>query len=353
MTPTRYTTGEVAQLLGARLIGPPDLPLHSLAGIDQGGPGAITFIRSEAYAARWATSNCTAALVSRNLADIKGHDPATRALIIVDSADRAMITLLDRITPPQHHTGPGVHPTAVVDPTASVDPAASVGPRVVVGPRTTVAAGAVLAAGVTLGADCAVGENTELRPGVVLEDRCTIGARCRLFPNVSVGSDGFGYTPREDGQGVLKIPHAGSVQIHDDVEIGPGCTIDRGKFGPTVIGQGTKLDNLCQVAHNVQIGRHCLLAAGTIIGGSTTLGDNVRIGGRTVVADNVSLGDDSSVGGASAVMKDVPAGEYWLGYPAHPGAATKRQWVAVAQLPDLIKSIKKHARGDQTPNKSP
>jgi len=348
VTQTRYTTGEVAALLGARLIGPPDLPLHTLAGIDQGGPGAITFIRSEEYAARWPASACTAALVSSSLADIKGHDPATRALIIVDSADRAMITLLDRISPPQHHTGPGVHPTAAVDPSATVDPAASVGHHAVVGPRTTVAAGAVIAAGVVLGADCAVGEGTELRPGVVFEDRCTIGARCRLFPNVTVGSDGFGYAPREDGNGVIKIPHAGSVEIHDDVEIGPGSTIDRGKFGATVIGQGSKIDNLCQIAHNVTIGRHCLFAAGTIIGGSATLGDRVRIGGNTVVADNISVGSDVSVGGASGVMRDIPDGESWLGYPAYPASATKRQWIAVSQLPDLIKSIKKIARNDQT-----
>lgn len=343
MIQKRYTTGEVAALLEAELVGPPDLQLHTLAGIDQGGDGAITFIRSEEFAARWPDSNCTAALVSRSLAQIKGHDATKRALIIVDSADRAMITLLDRISPPQHHTGPGVHPTATIHPTASIDPAASVGPQTVIGPRTTVAAGAVIAAGVVLGADCAVGQNTELRPGVVFEDRCTVGARCRLFPNVSVGSDGFGYAPREDGHGVIKIPHAGFVEIHDDVEIGPGTTIDRGKFGATIIGQGTKIDNLCQIAHNVILGKHCLFAAGTIIGGSATIGDQVMIGGNTVVADNINVGSRVSIGGASGVMRDIPDGESWLGYPAYPASATKRQWIAVSKLPDLLKSIKRNA----------
>lgn len=337
MIEQRYTSAQLAELLDAELLGPPDLELSNLAAIDEGGPGSITFIRSEEYARRWKQSKCSAALVSRSLKHNTDHDPSSRALLIVDSADSAFITLLHRIRP-EMHSNDGVHPTAVVDPTADLKPDTRVGPGAVIGPETTFGTGCTVGAGVVIGARCTIGNDTTLRPKCVIEDRCTIGDRCTLQPGVLIGGDGFGFVPSPDGNGLQKVPHAGSVEIGNDVEIGSGSTIDRGKLSPTRIGDGTKIDNQVQIAHNCVIGKACLICAQTGIGGSTTIGDGVTIGGLVGVADNITIGTGASIGAGSGVMHNVPAGEKWLGYPASPSSRALRQWafmrkVGLDQLP--------------------
>jgi UDP-3-O-[3-hydroxymyristoyl] glucosamine N-acyltransferase len=179
---------------------------------------------------------------------------------------------------------------------------------------------------------------------VVIEDRCTLGARVRLHANVVIGADGFGYRPNADGTALIKIPHAGNVEIGDDVEIGSNTTIDRGKFGPTTVGAGAKIDNLVQIGHNCQIGRSVIICGASALAGSVIVGDGAILGGRTGVADNLSIGAGAKIGGGAGIMSSIPPGEVWAGYPARQIGETMRIVAATAKLPDLMKQVKRLVR---------
>ncbi|MBM3845151.1 MAG: UDP-3-O-(3-hydroxymyristoyl)glucosamine N-acyltransferase, partial [Verrucomicrobia bacterium] len=214
---------------------------------------------------------------------------------------------------------------------------AHVGPHVVIGPESTVEAGAVLEAGCSVGSRCHIGEGTHLFPRVTLYDGVKVGARVVVHSGVVIGSDGFGYVV---DQGIhLKIPQVGTVVIQDDVEIGANVTIDRGALGATVIGKGTKIDNLVQVGHNVAVGEHCILVAQVGIAGSTRLGNYVTLGGQVGVAGHLKLGNGVVVAAQSGVMHHIPDGEKWLGSPARPDRQTKRQLIALHHLPELLRRV--------------
>lgn len=339
-----FTAGQIAALLGAELIGPPETPVRAVSSVDPGAPDAITFIRSDRYARKWPDSACSVALVTRGV-DVPGHDPAARALIIVDDADLAVIAILGHLTPPPHAPQPGVHPSAVVDPTATIAPTAAVGPLCTVAPGAVIADGATLIARVSIGAGARIGNNSTLHPGAVVEDRCVIGARCILHANAVVGSDGFGYHPAPDASGLIKIPHAGIVLVEDDVEIGASSCIDRAKFGATHIRRGVKIDNLVQIGHGVTVGEHTIICAQSGIGGSTTIGKGVTLAGKVGVSDNVTIGDGTTIAAQSGVIGNVPAGELWLGYPARKHATTIKVWGAIARLPEFMRQ--QNARNKQ------
>lgn len=332
------TTGTLAGLLGAELIGPAAIPIAGLAPLDTAGPGRLTFIRSAKYAARWAESGASAALVSRGIR-VPGHDPASRALLVVDDADRGLLVLLRRFAPRTPPPPPGIHPTALVDPTASVGPGAHVGPLSVIGPNTVVGAGAVLVAQVFLGADVSIGAGSRLHPGVRVLDRCMVGERCELWPNVVIGADGFGYLPADDGSGLVKVPHVGHVVLGSDVDVGAGSSIDRGKLGPTTVGDGTKIDNHCQIAHNCVIGRHVIICGMAGIAGSVTIQDRAVIAGHVGIADNLTIGERAVIAAKSGVISDVPAGEVWFGTPARPHREQMRALAALRRLPDQLRRL--------------
>ena len=161
-----------------------------------------------------------------------------------------------------------------------------------------------------------------------------------IHPNVTIGADGFGYRPAPGGKGLVKIPHIGNVVIHDDVEIGASACIDRAKFSSTIVGMGTKIDNLVQIAHNCVIGRFCILAGHAGMAGSSTLGDGVILGGRVSIKDHVNVGSGATVLGLGAVMNDIPAGETWGGMPAQDARQALREHVAIRKLPDILKQLK-------------
>ncbi len=335
LDPSALTTGAVAAMVGATIIGREDLPLTGLAGIDQAGPGALTFIRSREYAAKWATSRATAALVSTGLEPM-GHDPSSRSLLMVPDADAALLRLLERLTPRVTHQA-GVHATAVVDPTASVE-GAWIGPWCTVGAGAMVGAGSALAANVSLGAKVRVGAGCVLHQGVVVQDRCIIGDRCLVHPGVVIGADGFGYLPSPRGH--MKIPHIGIVRIESDVEIGANTCIDRAKFGETIVGQGTKIDNLVQIGHNCRIGRHCIICGQVGLAGSVEVGDGTVIGGQVGVADNRRIGAGVMIGAQSGVMVDLADGAKVFGYPAGPASAMLRNYALLQHLAEHIARIK-------------
>ncbi len=337
-----YTSGAVAHAVGGTLVGPADVVLTSFDTLEAAGERSLSFIRSSKFAPQWERSKAGAALVSRGI-DVPGHDESKRALIVVDSADLALVKLLEIAAPTPAARPPGIHPTAVVDPSARVAASAHVGPQCSVLAGATIGENAVLVARVHVGMGSSVGEGSVLNPGVCIYDRCAIGRRCILHANVVIGADGFGFLPTSTG--LIKVPHIGTAEIHDDVEIGATTCVDRGKFGATVIGAGTKIDNHVQIAHNVRVGRSCVIAAMGGIAGSVTIGNGVRIGGHVGIADNVSIGDGATIAAKTGVICDVPPGETWLGFPARPHAQQLRTWAAVNQLPAYMRHLKRLAEG--------
>ncbi|MFI4916418.1 MAG: UDP-3-O-(3-hydroxymyristoyl)glucosamine N-acyltransferase [Phycisphaerales bacterium JB060] len=336
------TTGALAEILQARLVGPADIPLADIAPLDKATPGALTFIRDQRHAAAWATSNASAALVSEGVR-IDDGDTADRAILYVPDADRALLTLLEAFA---EHAAPapaepGVDATAQVDPSATVE-GASIGPMCVIGPGCRVAPGAVLTARVTLGQNVTIGAKSTLHPGVVVQHGCTVGERCTLHPGVVVGADGFGYLPGPDG--AIKIPHLGAVVIEDDAEIGANTCIDRGKLADTRIGRGTKIDNLCQIGHNGDIGQNVIICGCCSIAGSVTIGDGATIAGSVGISDGITIGPGAIIGARSGVINNVPTGETWLGGPAMPAREAAANYAQFRTLAKDMRQLRKRLR---------
>ncbi|MEM1165474.1 MAG: UDP-3-O-(3-hydroxymyristoyl)glucosamine N-acyltransferase [Planctomycetota bacterium] len=343
------TASEVARRLGAELVGPGDVTLHRVSTLDDAGPDALTFVRDVRLVDKLGRSHAGAALVTPDVVKaLNGHANGT-ALIVVPDADLALAQLLDEFAPSMHAPG-GVDPSSSIDTTASIGEGAVVGPHASIGPGSTLGDGAVMHAGVRIGAGVTIGAGTELRANVVIEDRCVIGRGVLMHPGVVIGADGFGYRPSPDGRGLVKIPHIGHVEIGDGVEIGANTTIDRGKLGATVIGDGTKIDNLVQIGHNCRVGRSCVICGNVGLSGSVMVGDGVTIAGGAGVADGITIGDGAVVGAMSGVMRDVPAGEQWVGLPAKIGREMMKQWAATAVLPEFIRQVRRslpHGRTDE------
>ncbi len=344
---TTHTTGSIAQAVGGRLVGRSDLPIVDLAGLEQAGPQSLTFIRDQDFAGKWAAARAGAALVTDRI-EVKGNDNAARALIYVTNADLAMVKVLGMFERKPDGPPIGIHPTAIVDPSARIAPTARIGPFSIVGPRTSIGDHCTLMARVTLGADIKLGPGTTLFPGVVIYDRCSIGAQSILHANVNIGADGFGYLPDPQGRGLVKIPHVGTVEIGNGVEIGASSCVDRGKFGATIIGDGTKIDNLVQIAHNCRIGRCVIICGNSGLAGSAVIGDGAIIGGAVGIVDNIHIGAGAKIGAKSGVMCDVPAGQTWTGLPAAPHMDQMRTWSAAKRLPDLLRAVRKLQKAIRT-----
>jgi len=329
MAKTALTINAIAELLGGKVVGDGTREIRSIAAIHQAQSHDITFAMNERYAAMLADSRAGAAIVS-NSANIESPMP----LVGVADVQSAVVRLLEYWSEPAFRPSAGVHPSAVIDATASLDGSAAVGPGVVIGPGSVVGAGTVLCAGVKLGAWVTLGQACLLAEGVVICNRCVLGNRVRIGANSVIGSEGFGYY--YSGGRHKRIPHIGTVIIEDDVEIGACTCVDRAKFSATTIGAGTKIDNLVQIAHNVQIGQSCIIAALAGIGGSTRLGDRVIVMGHAGIRDNVSLGNDAQCAAYSGVAGDVEAGQTVFGFPARPARESMRILQATVKLPELL-----------------
>lgn len=336
------TTGQLAALLGARLVGRADLTIRGVGPLDDPARDHLTFIREQRHAARWARSPAVAALVSEGI-DIPDHDPEARALLFVPSADMAIVALLERFGPPAPSYEAGVHPSAVVHPSARIDPSAHIGPLCTIDEGAEVGAHAVLVARVHLGQRARVGAHTLCHPGVVIGDRCAVGSHGLFHANVVLGGDGFGFLPHPETRLPVKIPHIGGVRVGDHVEMGPGCTIDRGKFSDTIVEDHVKLDNMVQIAHNCRIGAGSVICAQTGIAGSVTIGRGVTIGAQTGIADNLSVGDGASLAAKSGVMHHIPEGEVWGGVPAQLASQWLKGSAALRRLTPVAASLRKLA----------
>lgn len=347
-----FTTALIAEQTGGRLVGPGDIAITGLDAMDQAGPGDLTFIGSRKYAEQWSNCKASAALVDSSVQP-PPQPGEGRALIVVDQVDQTMARMLKAIEPAPPQTGADaeqpIHPTAVVDATAQLGDGVEIGPQCYVGPRVELGAGVKLYANVTVLDDSTIGEQSVLWPGVVVRERCHLGDRCMLHPNVTIGADGFGYRqiPGEEGPTLLKIPQIGEVRIGNDVEIGSGTCIDRAKFDATIIGDGCKIDNLCQIAHNCRLGRYVIIAGCTGLAGSVTVGDGAVIGGMCAFKDHITIGSQCKIAGSSGVMDDVPDGQTWAGAPAMPIKQRAVQELAVRQLPQILKDMRRSMKRDK------
>lgn len=341
-----FSTSELAEKLGGTLRGPGEVRISGINGIGQASASEVTFVASPEYAKKWPSSSAGAALVSEKALSWLDTSDGRPVIVLADS-EVATITILDLFSRPPSLPAPGIHPSASIDSTAIIGKNVRIAAHVAIGPDTKVGDGVVLFSGVCLYGEVEVGDHSVLNANVVVRDRCKIGARVLLHQGVSIGADGFGYRADPKGGGLLKVPHIGNVVLEDDVEIGANSCVDRGKFGSTVIGRGTKIDNLCQIGHNCIVGRNCVMAAHVGLAGSTIVEDWVQIGGRTGVADHVRIGKGSRIGGGSGIFRDVPPGSKLIGYPANEFAHTMRIWAAEKQLPDLMKKLRTNPKGSK------
>lgn len=326
-----FTAADIARHLGAEITGDPTVSLTGFAPADTARAGDLTFAETEDYFRRADQSAASAILVGNHQALTSG-----KTLLRVPNPRVAFAKALPLFFP-EPVFAPGVHPSAVVAPSARVDASAHVGPGCVVGDRTVIGPRCVLEGGNHVGADCRLGEDTRLFPNVVVYARSQIGRRVRIHAGTAVGSDGFGYVLDQGRH--LKVPQIGNVIIGDDVEIGANVTIDRGALGPTVIGEGTKIDNLVQIAHNVVLGSHCILCGQVGISGSTKVGNYTTLAGQVGLAGHLNIGSRVMLAAQSGVMHNIADGEKWLGTPAQPDRQMKRAYLALQRLPELLRRV--------------
>ncbi|HYG24983.1 MAG TPA: UDP-3-O-(3-hydroxymyristoyl)glucosamine N-acyltransferase [Verrucomicrobiae bacterium] len=324
-----FTAAEVAKHLHGEVFGDPATVLAGFAPADRAQAGDLTFAENGEYLARAEQSAASAIIVD---ADVS----SSKVLIRVPHARIAFARVLALFFPEPVLPG-GIHPTAVIASTARVDPSAHIGPHCVVGDQVKIGARTLLQSGIHVGADSQIGEDVNIFPNVSIYPRTEIGNRVRIHSGTVIGSDGFGYV--QDNGIHRKVPQIGNVIIRDDVEIGANVTVDRGALGPTIIGKGSKIDNLVQIAHNVVLGDGCLLIAQVGIAGSTKVGNYAVIAGQAGIAGHLRLGNRIQVAAQSGVMNHIPDGEKWLGSPAQPDRQTKRQMIAVQHLPELLRRV--------------
>ncbi|MGJ3261679.1 MAG: UDP-3-O-(3-hydroxymyristoyl)glucosamine N-acyltransferase [Salinarimonas sp.] len=325
--------GEVADLAGATLPdgADPQALLDEAVPLDRAGPHSLAYMDNPLYAEALATTAAGVVLVSRRFAE---RVPAGALALVCAEPYRAFAAVLSRLHPSATRPGScfealGVSHGALVHPTARIEHGATVDPGAVVGPHAEIGKGTVVCANAVVGPHCRIGRDCAISAGVTLAN-ALVGNRVILHPGVRVGQDGFGFAMGPRGH--AKVPQIGRVVIQDDVEIGANCTIDRGSGRDTVIGEGTKIDNLVQIGHNVVIGRHCVIVSQVGISGSATLGDFVVLGGQVGVIGHVTIGAGAQIAATSNVNGDVPPGARWGGTPAKPLREWFREITAVKTL---------------------
>lgn len=326
-----WTLSELAVLVGGTVDGPPDLRVLRPVPSHSDDPEGIAFAESESHLARVERSGVGAVFADT-------HTPCSKPCIRVASPRAAfglVLQLADRPVP----IAEGIHPTAVIDPGAEVHPEARIGAYAVLERGATVAAGARVYPFAYIGENCLIGEGAVVLPHAVLVKSVTVGANSVIHSGAVLGADGFGFG--WDGRRRLKVPQVGGVTLGDDVEIGANTTIDRATAGETHVATGTKVDNLVQIAHNVEIGAHGVIAAQCGISGSVVIGDRVTMAGQCAVTDHVSIVSDATFAGRAGVTNDVKAKGVYFGLPARPIKEAMRIMAALSRLPDFLHRVRR------------
>lgn len=331
-----FTQAEIAAIVQpARTEGSTDELIRGIASLGSARPGDLTFLGSPKYKAAVAGTRATVVLLPEDYAGARGPGQVHMFVSNPSAALARICSRLEQELWPKPK--PGIHPSAVISPDARVAASATVGPFCVVEAEATIGERVHLQSGVFVGRGSVVGEDSWLMAGVVVSAECTLGKRVRLHPGSVVGSDGFGYqlvAGRHE-----KIPQVGTVWIGDDVEIGANSTIDRSRFESTVVGEGTKIDNLVQIGHNVVIGKHCMICAQAGIAGSCTLGDYVVLGGQSGLAGHLTVGTGAMVAAQSGVKDDIPPKTSVFGTPSLPILLEHKLTILRHRLPELFKRV--------------
>jgi UDP-3-O-[3-hydroxymyristoyl] glucosamine N-acyltransferase len=337
------TLGALADLVGGEVVGDPGTPVQGIGPVFQAGPQEMGLLADRKYLRYLEETRAGSLLVSREL---RQDVDATRfgGLLVVETA-HAVLPVVLPVLYPDALPPARIHPSAVLGRGVTLGENVDIGPYSVLEEGASVGSGTRIGAHAWIGRDTAIGEDCLLHPHVSLYPRTVLGDRVILHSGVRLGVDGFGYVPGDEG--LQKVPQVGACVVEDDVEIGANCCIDRGSIGRTVIGRGTKIDNLVHLAHNVTVGPNSILVAQVGVAGSTRLGSGVVLGGQVGIAGHVEIGDGARLGAQAGVISDVPAGETWFGYPARRHADYMRSMAQFFRLPDMARRLKRlEARGE-------
>jgi UDP-3-O-[3-hydroxymyristoyl] glucosamine N-acyltransferase len=332
------TAEAIAALVSGELIGDGETKVSGVAPLDRADVSHLSILSNGKYAPMMATTRAGVVLVDPEFRSAAVAPTAARARIIVDQPLEKLLALLPRLYPQEVMV-------AGVAATARIGKGATLGHRVSIGEYAVIGAGATISDGAAIGAQCVVGDgvsigrDARLWPAVTVYPGSSVGARTIVHSGVRIGCDGFGYVFRDGAH--QKIPHVGRCIVGDDVEIGANSTIDRGSIDDTVVGNGTKIDNLVHIAHNVRIGQKCLIMAQVGVAGSVTVGDGAILAGQAGIAGHRSIGAGARVAAQAGVFGDIPAGESWSGYPARPHRDSLRASAALFKLAGMMRRLEK------------
>lgn len=319
-----FKLSEIALFVEGRLIGDPEVKVKGISSLEEAGPEDLTFVVSDRYLEALCKTKAAAAIVHKEVS-------LSLPQIVVKDPYVAVAKVMRLFCQPKHPEG-GISKLAWISPRATIGQGTWIGPFVYVGEDASIGERVVIYPGVYVGPRVKIGDDSVIYPNVVIYEGTLIGKKVIIHAGTVIGADGFGYV--RDGDQILKIPQMGSVEIEDEVEIGANCCIDRATFGKTRIGRGTKIDNLVQVGHNVQIGPNCIIVAQVGIGGSSMLGKGVIVAGQVGIADHVKIGDWARISGKAGIFRDVGEGETVGGIPQMPHKRWMRVVAELLKLPE-------------------
>jgi len=329
---TAYTVQQLADLVAGTVEGDASRRVEGVASVDRAGPTDLTFVMNQRNARRLRQGAAAACLVTPDL-DL---DANGTVCIRVANPELAFTRILD-VFHPEQPSDPGIHPTAIVGRGTRIGSGASVGPYVTIGDNSVIGEGSQIGPHTHIDDDVVIGQDCRVGPGCTILHDTRVGDRVRLYAGVRLGVDGFGYTPGADG--LTRIPQVGRCLIDDDVEIGANSTVDRGALGDTVVGRGTKIDNLVHVAHNVTIGEGCIVVAQVGIAGSVEVGAGSQLGGQAGIAGHLTIGPGARIGAQAGVIGDVPAAAVYSGYPARPHREALRASAGSLRLHEVLRRL--------------
>ena len=329
---------ELASLVNAEVIGPDDRLIDRAVSFDKALPGAVTFLTDDKLLRRLSQCKASACLVSRKHAGSLPQNADSPTWLLVDDPQDRLVQIIKLFRPVRERPQIGISTAAYISPSAKIGRDCNIYPGAFVDDESVIGDRCDIYPGATIGRGCQIGDETIIHARAVLYDDVQVGQRVLIHAGAVLGADGFGYKFRQGRY--EKIPQLGQVIIEDDCEIGANTTIDRGTIGATIIGAGTKLDNLVMIGHNCELGKHNAFASQVGLAGSVTTGDYVRCAGQVGIADHVHLGQGCTLGAKSGVHKDIPAGETHVGYPAGPEQEMFRVVMSLNKVPEMRKQLR-------------
>ena len=330
-----FTAAQIAGLIGGKIIGDKNAVINGVSPIENGLEGHLSFVAQEKFSEFLERSKCSVLIVSENLIEDKSYNPT---LIAVENAYLSFQVLMNLYQEMQSKKS-GIEEGAIIHHSVELGRDIYIGSHAYISEKSIIGDSSQIYPQVYIGKNVKIGNNCKIYSGAKIYDFCEIGDNCIVHSNTVIGSDGFGFQPTKNG--FEKIPQLGNVIIENNVEIGSNCSIDRGTIGSTIIGEGTKIDNLIQIAHNVKIGKHNVIAAQAGIAGSSTIGDWNMIGGQVGIVGHVKIGNEVKIQAQSGIIRNVKDGEVLYGSPSMPASDFRRNYVHFRNFADIVQRINK------------